>query len=52
MGFADPYADPRYPQYKAEIMAGRIPISDQRAEIPRGLSESVVGYATAAEIGW
>ena len=52
VGFADPYADPRYPQYKAEIMAGRIPINDRRAEIPRGLSESVVGYATAAEIGW
>jgi hypothetical protein len=52
VGFADPYADPRYPQHKAEIMAGRIPVTEQRAEIPQGLSESVVGYATAAEIGW
>ncbi len=51
-GFAEPYAEPRYPQQRAEIMAGRIPMSETRAEIPRGLGEVEIGYATASEIGW
>ncbi len=51
-GFADPYAEPRYPQDKAEIMAGRIAVSERHAEIPRDLGQAVIGYATAAEIGW
>jgi hypothetical protein len=51
-GFAEPYADPRYPQQRAEIMAGRIPISRDRAEMPRGLDETEIGYVTASEIGW
>lgn len=52
IGFADPNSDPPYPQYKAEIMGGRIALSPSRAEMPRGLDEAVIGYATAAEIGW
>ena len=52
IGLADPNAQPPYPQYKAEIMGGRIALSAQRAEIPKGLEEAVIGYATAAEIGW
>ena len=52
IGLADPNAEPPYPQYKAEIMGGRIALSAQRAEIPKGLEEAVIGYATAAEIGW
>ncbi len=51
-GFADPYSEPSYPQHKAEIMGGRIALSTSRAEMPKGLDEAVVGYATAAEIGW
>lgn len=51
-GFAEPYSEPRYPQQRAEIMAGRIPISPTRAEIPRGLNEVEIGYATASEIDW
>lgn len=51
-GFAEPYAEPRYPQERAEIMGGRIPISPTRAEIPRGLQEVEIGYVTASEIGW
>jgi hypothetical protein len=51
-GFADPNASPRFPQKKAEIMAGRIPLEDQRAEIPDSLRHVVVGKATAIEIGW
>lgn len=52
IGLADPNAQPPYPQYKAEIMGGRIAVSAQRAEIPKDLEEAVIGYATAAEIGW
>ena len=52
IGLADPNTQPPYPQYKAEIMGGRIAISAERAEMPKGLEEAVVGYATAAEIGW
>jgi hypothetical protein len=52
IGLADPNTRPSYPQYKAEIMGGRIAITAARAEIPKGLEEAVIGYATAAEIGW
>ena len=52
IGLADPNVHPLYPQYKAEIMGGRTAISAERSEIPRGLDEAVIGYATAAEIGW
>lgn len=51
-GYADPYLEPRLPQYKAEIMAGRVPLTDSRAEIPKSLADTVIGYQTAAEIGW
>ena len=51
-GYADPDASPRHPQEAAEIMAGRIPLSASRAEIPVSLDQVVVGAATAAEIGW
>jgi hypothetical protein len=34
-GYADPQAIPRLPQRRAEIMAGRIPISETQAEMPR-----------------
>jgi hypothetical protein len=52
IGLADPNSQPPYPQYKAEVMGGRVAISPNRAEIPKGLDEAVIGYATAAEIGW
>jgi hypothetical protein len=51
-GFADPNATPLVPQAKAEIMAGRIPVDDRRAEIPDSLRRVVVGSVTATEIGW
>ena len=51
-GVADPNSRPPYPQYKAEIMGGRIAITPNRAEMPKDLGEAVIGYATAAEIGW
>ncbi len=51
-GYAEPNANPLYPQTRAEIMAGRVPLSQSRAEIPAGLDETVVGARTAREINW
>ncbi len=51
-GYAEPDLQPRLPQHKAEIMAGRIPITPQHAEIPDDLSKVVIGPETAREIDW
>lgn len=51
-GYAEPDLQPRLPQKKAEIMAGRIPFTETRAEIPDSLADVVVGPETAREIGW
>jgi hypothetical protein len=51
-GFADYASQQRYPQEKAEIMAGRVPVGERESRIPRNLAETVVGYKTASEIGW
>jgi len=50
-GYADPARQPRLPQEYAEIMAGRTPIDEQNAEIPGSLAETLIGPATAREIG-
>jgi len=51
-GYADPEADPLYPQTQAEIMAGSIPMSAKKSEMPDSLDESLIGPATAREINW
>jgi hypothetical protein len=51
-GYAEVERTPRYPQQFAEIMAGRIPISAARAEIPHSLNSALVGEKTAREINW
>lgn len=51
-GYADPEASPRTPQRRAEIMAGRIPISETLAEIPEFMTQVVIGVQTAREINW
>ncbi len=51
-GYAEPARAPRLPQQFAEIMAGRIPVSESDAEIPATLGACVIGDATAREIGW
>lgn len=50
-GYAEPALSPRLPQRLAEIMAGRIPTGEGRAEIPASLAETVIGAQTAKEIG-
>jgi len=51
-GYADPDARPRVPQVAAEVMAGRIPLARDVAEMPESLADVVVGEATAVEINW
>jgi hypothetical protein len=51
-GFAEPDLRPLVPQTWAEIMAGRVPISNVQALTPRALDDVLVGDATALEIRW
>ncbi len=51
-GYADAQAHPLHPQKQAELMAGRIPVSESQAEIPKSLRDIVIGVATAREINW
>lgn len=51
-GYAEPQREPRYPQVRAELMAGRLPVSESTAAIPDSLAATRVGAATAREIGW
>jgi hypothetical protein len=51
-GYADPEQQPRYPQRRAEIMAGRRALGADEYDMPDALDECVIGAATAAEIGW
>ncbi|HVY79883.1 MAG TPA: hypothetical protein VG994_02785 [Steroidobacteraceae bacterium] len=51
-GYAEPEREPRFPQPKAEIMAGKRPLSGTTQEMPDDLRGEAVGRATAREIGW
>ncbi len=51
-GYADPDLKPLLPQRYAEIMAGRIPLSQTEAETPASLDDALVGSKTAQEINW
>ncbi len=51
-GYAEPNKIPRYPQQFAELMAGRTPVSEMQAEIPKNLKFTIIGNKTAQEIGW
>ncbi|MCP4001084.1 MAG: hypothetical protein GY727_09265 [Gammaproteobacteria bacterium] len=51
-GYGDPELYPLYPQTKAEVMGGRIALSERNAVIPEGLHQAVIGPATADEIRW
>lgn len=51
-GYAEPDREPRFPQRKAELMGGRIPVSATASEIPLGLEATLVGRETAREIQW
>ncbi len=51
-GYAKPDAEPRHPQRFAEIMGGRIPTTASESTLPPSLNATLVGEATAREIGW
>lgn len=51
-GYAEIDRNPRYPQELAEIMGGKIPISEDEIAIPRGLHQVIIGDKTAREIYW
>lgn len=50
-GYAEPDKSPHLPQTWAEIMAGRTPLTETRAEMPASLHQSLIGPETAKEIG-
>jgi hypothetical protein len=51
-GYAEPTREPLLPQRFAELMGGRIPLSQRESSIPESLGEVLIGPLTAAEIGW
>ena len=51
-GYADPGQQPLHPQKRAEIMGGRIPLSEHEAVMPGSLAFSRIGTVTAREIRW
>lgn len=51
-GYAEPDKLPLLPQHQAEIMAGRVPVSEDVAIMPKSLDQCVIGPATAYEINF
>ena len=49
-GLAEPERTPLYPQRYAEIMGGRIALSEDDSVIPKSLKYAVIGPLTASEI--
>ena len=52
LGYAEADRQPRHPQEIAEIMAGKIPVSENKSAIPKGLHQVIIGTQTAREILW
>jgi hypothetical protein len=51
-GYAQPERTPLFPQFRAEIMAGRIPDSRNESRMAMSLDSCMIGTATAREISW
>ncbi|WP_336152639.1 hypothetical protein [Acinetobacter ursingii] len=52
IGYAKPEQQPRYPQKQAELMAGKIPVSDHENKMPEHLNQTILNHLTAQEVGW
>ncbi|OTG67410.1 hypothetical protein [Acinetobacter silvestris] len=52
LGYADPEQNPLYPQHRAEIMGGYIPLNAKQSQTPDSLSDTMISRATAQEIDW
>ena len=51
-GFADPDRKPLFPQVRAEIMGGGIPLNTFSSAMPESLAQCKIGRLTAQEIGF
>ena len=51
-GYADPDQQPLFPQKRAEIMGGAIPLTAYSSALPESLQECRIGRLTAQEIGF
>jgi hypothetical protein len=51
-GYSDPEQEPRFPQRRAEIMAGRMATGEATFREAQKLKEVVIGAETAREIRW
>jgi hypothetical protein len=52
LGYGDPEQAPLFPQRRAELMAGRIAISEHQSQMPVQFREVTIGPYTAREIRW
>lgn len=52
LGYAYPNQQPLFPQVKAELMAGYIPVSEQKSKMPDSLKQTLINEMTAIELGW
>lgn len=52
IGYAEPKRADRLPQQYAEIMGGRIPLSETEAVMPENLQQVRIGRYTALELRW
>jgi hypothetical protein len=51
-GLVEPQRAPPYPQSRAEIMVGEVPLGPSSGRLPSTLDDVAVGPATAAELNW
>ena len=51
-GYAEPDKRPLFPQQRAEIMGGRIPVTSFSSVMPSSLEQCKIGRQTAEEIGF
>lgn len=52
IGYAQADKQPLYPQTEAEIMGGRIALSEHKSKMPDDLEQTLIGTLTAKEVGW
>ena len=51
-GYAEPDNIPLFPQFQAEIMAAKIPLSASQSKMAKSLTQCIIGEKTAEEINW
>lgn len=52
IGYAYPNQKPLFPQAKAELMAGHIPVSAGQSKMPDHIQQTLINEMTAIELGW